>query len=94
MSSSSMMTSPRLMPMRNWIQRAGGTSALRRIIRRWTSAAHWTASVTLRNSTSIPSPAVLITRPLFFAIAGSISSRRCVLSRASVPLSSASISRL
>ena len=26
--------------MRNWIQRAGGTSALRRAIRRWISAAH------------------------------------------------------
>jgi antitoxin HigA-1 len=39
-------------------------------------------------------PAVLISRPLFAAIAGSISSRRWVLRRARVPVSSASISRL
>ena len=42
---SSTITSPRLMPMRNWIQRAGDTSALRRAIRSWTSTAHDTASV-------------------------------------------------
>ena len=82
------------MPIRNWIQRAGGTSALRLAIRRWISAAHWTASVTLANSTSMPSPVVLMIRPRFLAIAGSISSSRCARRRASVPASSASISRL
>ena len=80
--------------MRNWIQRAGATSALRRAMRSWTSTAHWTASVTLWNSTSMPSPVVLMIRPLFLAMEGSISSSRCVLRRASVPVSSASISRL
>ena len=37
MSSSSTITSPRLMPMRNCIHRAGETSVLRRAIRRWIS---------------------------------------------------------
>ena len=64
MSPSSTITSPRLMPIRNWIQRAGDTSALRRAIRRWISAAHSTASATLWNSTSMPSPVVLMMLPL------------------------------
>ena len=51
-------------------------------------------SATLWNSTSMPSPVVLMIRPLFLAMEGSISSSRCVLRRASVPVSSASISRL
>ena len=50
--------------------------------------------MTLWNSTSIPSPVVLMTRPLHFAIAGSIKSWRTDRSRASVPASSASMSRL
>ena len=40
--------------------RAGGTSALRRAMRRWISTAHCTASATLWNSTSMPSPVVLM----------------------------------
>ena len=40
------------------------------------------ASVTLWNSTSMPSPVVLMMRPLHLAIAGSITSRRIVFSRA------------
>ena len=94
MSSSSLITSPRLMPMRKWISGSAATSLLRAAMRRWISAAHATASATLGNSTSMPSPAVLIRRPLFWAIAGSISSRRWALRRASVPVSSASINRL
>ena len=80
--------------MRKRISRPGATSLLRPAMRRWISTAHATASATLENSTSMPSPAVLISRPLFLAIAGSISSRRWVLRRASVPVSSASIRRL
>src|SRR5436305_519842 len=41
---SSTITSPRLMPMRNCIHRAGETSALRRAIPRWISAAPSTAA--------------------------------------------------
>jgi hypothetical protein len=63
MSSSSTMTSPRLIATRNRIQRAGGTSALRLAMRRWISTAHWTASMTLLNSTRRPSPVVLMVRP-------------------------------
>jgi hypothetical protein len=82
------------MPMRNWIQRAGETSLLRRAMRRWISAAQVTASTTLANSTSSPSPVVLTMLPRALAIAGSISSSRWVFSRARVPDSSASINRL
>jgi len=39
MSCSSMMMSPRLIPMRNSIRRSAGTAPLRRIISRWTSTA-------------------------------------------------------
>ena len=63
MSPSSTITSPRLMPIRNWIHRAGA-SALRRPsgpgCRRRTA----TASATLWNSTSMPSPVVLTMRPV------------------------------
>jgi hypothetical protein len=76
------------------MRRSAATSALRRAIRLWISVAHWAASTKLWNSTSMPSPAVLMIRPLFLAIAESISSSRCVLRRASVPLSSISINRL
>ena len=62
-------------------------------IRRWISA-RMAASMTLANSTSMPSPVVLMIRPLFLTIAGSMSSSRWVLSRANVPASSISMSRL
>jgi hypothetical protein len=42
----------------------------------------------------MPSPVVLTMRPRCSLILGSISSRRCALSRARVPSSSAPISRL
>ena len=52
---------------------------------RCTSAAHVTASTTLWNSTSMPSPVVLMIRPRFLAMEGSMSSRRWVLRRAERP---------
>jgi hypothetical protein len=56
MSSSSAITSPRLMPMRNLIRRASGTSGSRSAIARCTSTAQRTASTTLANSAKKPSP--------------------------------------
>ena len=61
------------------------------------SAPRWrerTASTTLRNSTTAPSPVRLTMRPLWIAIVGSIRSLRSVLRRASVRSSSAPASRL
>jgi hypothetical protein len=92
-SPSSTMMSPRLIPTRNRMRRSSSISASRSIIARWISTAQRTASTTLWNSTSIPSPAVLTMRPLCSRIFGSISSRRCDLRRPSVPSSSAPISR-
>jgi adenylate cyclase len=48
---------------RDLVMRGSGTSALRSTIARWISTAHRTASTTLENSTSIPSPVVLTMRP-------------------------------
>src|SRR6201997_865901 len=58
-----------------------------------TATAQRTASTTLANSTSIPSPVVLTMRPLCSAILGSTSSRRSALRRSSGPSSPAPISR-
>ena len=58
-----------------------------------TAMAQRTASTTLANSTSNPSPVVLTMRPWCSAIFGSRSSRRSALRRSSVPSSSVSISR-
>ena len=69
-------------------------SRLRRAMRSWKSTAQRNASVTLWNSINIPSPVVLMMRPLQLAIAGSMSSSRTVFSRASVPASSVSMRRL
>ena len=52
-----------------------------------------TASTTLGNSASRPSPVVLTIRPWRSAIFGSISCRRSALSRSSVPSSSVPIRR-
>jgi hypothetical protein len=49
---------------------------------RWISTAQRTASTTLENSTSSPSPVVLTMRPWCSAILRSISSVRCALKRA------------
>ena len=79
MSSPSTMMSPRWMPMRNSMRRSGGTPAFRSAIPRCTSTAQRTASTTLGNSTSSPSPVVLTMRPRCSAICGSTSSRRMAL---------------
>jgi hypothetical protein len=68
------------------MQISAGTAAFRSVIAACTSVAQRNASTTLANSTSMPSPVVLTIRPLCSEIFGSISSRRCALSRASVPL--------
>jgi hypothetical protein len=94
MSSPSMMMSPRLMPIRNTIRLSSGSSALRVAIARWIATAQATASTTLANSTSAPSPVVFTIRPRCAAICGSTSSRRCAFRRASVPTSSAPMRRL
>ena len=93
MSPPSTMTSPRLMPMRNWISRSSAVPALRSSIARCTSMAQRTASTTLANSASTPSPAVLTMRPRCSRILGSSSSRRCAFRRSRVPSSSTPIRR-
>jgi hypothetical protein len=93
MSPSSMIISPRLMPMRNSIRRSAAMSALRSAIARCTSTAQRTASTTLANSTKAPSPVVLTRRPQCSLTFGSINSRCNVFSAASVPSSSSPISR-
>ena len=60
-------------------------SALCSAMLRCTSTAHWTASTTLANSTSAPSPVSLTVRPRCSAILGSMRSLRSALSRACVP---------
>jgi len=67
--------------------------ASRSIIARCNSAAQRTASTTLGNSASIPSPVVLTMRPECSRIFGSTSSRRRALRRSCVPSSSAPIRR-
>ena len=75
------------------IDKPAGTAILRSPMPRCTSTAQRTASTTLGNSASSPSPVVLTMRPPRSAIFGSSSSRRCALSRARVPSSSAPINR-
>jgi hypothetical protein len=93
MSSSSTMTSPRLIPMRNLIRRSSDISGSRSAIPRWISAAQRTASTTLANSAKKPSPVFFTIRPRCSAIFGLTSSRRWAWSRSCVPSSSAPISR-
>src|ERR1700730_19369122 len=88
MSCSSTITSPRLTPMRKVMRLSSGVSALRSAIPRWTSAAHRTASTTLENSASIPSPVFFTIRPRCSLIFGSTRSQRCAFSRSCVPSSS------
>src|SRR5438034_1590805 len=87
-------TSPMWMPMRNSMRRSAGRPVLRSIIAFCTSMAQRTASTTLRNSTSAPSPVRFTTRPLCTAMVGSIRSLRSARSRANVRSSSAPVSRL
>ena len=94
MSPSSTITSPELMPTRNWMRSSWAVASLRAAISRCIATAQATASTTLGNSISNPSPVVLTMRPLCSAIFRSIRSRRNVLRRARVPASSRSIRRL
>ena len=80
--------------MRSSSRRSSGTSALRAAMACWMAAAQATASTTLANSTSVPSPISLTMRPLWAAIVGSINSARHACKLASVPVSSAPMSRL
>ena len=75
-SSPSTITSPRLMPMRNWIQRGGGTSALQRAMRCWISTAHCSVAFTLGELDRNAVADNLIIRRVLLAIAGTISSPR------------------
>ena len=75
MSSSSTMTSPRLIPTRNSIRCSAGAAALRSTIPRCTSTAQRTASTTLANSAKKPSPVFFTIRPRCSVIFGSTSSR-------------------
>jgi len=70
-----------------------GRAASRSIIARCTSAPQRTASTTLENSASIPSPVVFTMRPECSPIFTSTSSRRYTLRRSCVPSSSAPIRR-
>src|SRR6516164_10111341 len=81
------------MPMRNSMRLSAAMPVSRSGIACCTSTAQRTASTTLANSTSIPSPVVLTMRPWCSAICGSRSSRRSALRCSSVPSSSAPISR-
>ncbi len=94
MSASSMMTSPTLMPIRNSRRRSCGKERLRSRMPVWTSSAQRVASTTLPNSIRRPSPVVLTMRPRCSAILRSRKSRRWARSAASVPSSSAPMSRL
>jgi hypothetical protein len=93
MSPSSTTISPTLMPMRNSMRLSAGTVAFRSAMPACISVAQRSASTTLPNSTSSPSPVVLTSRPLCAAIIGSISSPRMAFSLVRVPPSSAPISR-
>jgi hypothetical protein len=57
------------------------------------ASAQFTASITLPNSTMVPSPISFTMRPLWAATAGSKTTSRCRFRGASVPASSAPIRR-
>ena len=87
-SSSSMMMSPTLMPMRNWIGSVSEPPVSCSRTCCWISIAQATASTALPNYTNTPSPISLTIRPAWAAIAGSMRPRRNVFRRFSVPISS------
>jgi len=91
--SSSTSISPWWMPTRYSTRLSLAIVALRSAIPACTSAAQRSASTTLPNSTSSPSPVVLTSLPLCAAIVRSISSARMAFSAWRVPPSSAPISR-
>ncbi len=87
-------TPPKCMPTRNSMRHSGGTPAFRSTRPVCSSVAQRSASTTLQNPTSVPSPVRLNTRPLCTAMVGSITSLRSALSRAKVRSSSLPVSRL
>jgi hypothetical protein len=89
----STMTSPRLMPIRNRIWRASGSSVLRSCSVRWISTALSTASTTLVNSARTLSPGASTTRPPWRLTAEAMTSRYSVMAW-TVAVSSALINRL
>ena len=80
--------------MRSTMRRSSGCPAAAAAIARCTSMAHCTAFTALANSTMMPSPVTLKTRPWCWATSGETISLRRVLSALSVPTSSSSINRL
>ncbi len=75
----SSITSPRLIPMRNCILRATGSSVLRDSISFWTATAHWAASTTLANSARTLSPGESTIRPRCCSIRSAMISRYLVI---------------
>jgi hypothetical protein len=82
------------MPMRSTMRRSSGWSAAAAPIACCRSMAHCTAFTALANSTMMPSPVTLNTRPWCFATSGETISLRRALSVARVPTSSSSVRRL
>jgi len=74
-------TSPRLMPIRSSKRLSRGSPSLRICIASWIARLLWTASVTLENSASQPSPAVSTMRPRKPRVCGSTTSSRIDLRR-------------
>src|SRR5690242_14905589 len=93
-SAPSTTTSPRWIPIRNAMRRSAAVCASRAARSRCTARPQRTASTTLGNSTRMPSPVVLMTRPRLVAMAGSMRSSRSERRRASVPSSSIPTRRL
>jgi len=93
MSSPSMITSPRLTPIRSSRRRSGGIGSLIEREARCISTAQFSASTTLEKSASTLSPAVPTIRPPCAAISGS-TARRSSPSTRCVPASSSPINRL
>jgi hypothetical protein len=94
MSSPSAMISPRLTPIRNSSRCALPAAVLCEVNACWISRLLSTASVTLGNSASQPSPVLLMMRPPNRVVAGFTMSARTVCSELSVPASSFYIRRV
>ena len=92
-SSFSMMTSPRLMPIRSTMVGWRAVASRNAAPERCTESAQFTASTTLPNSTMVPSPISFTMRPLWAATAGLKMVSRWRFRAANVPASSAPIRR-
>ena len=94
MSSPSMIRSPRLIPIRNSIRWWGSMVSFLSLTASCIWIAASTASTTLANSASSPSPISLTIRPFFSSIKRVRMSWRTVVKRSKVPTSSSAIIRL